>query len=73
MVWFTKRKLWKFGPKLPIKFTRMCVTPLNSTSVLFSFIDKGEEGWQTITKMAIFDFLTNNWIDIPKVVYINDI
>ena len=73
MIWFTKRKLWKIGPELPIKFARMCVTPLNSTSVLFSFINEDEEGWNTIGKMAIFDFLTNIWIDIPEVVPINDV
>ena len=72
MVWFTKGKLWKIGPELPIKFTRLCVTPLNSTSVLFSFIDE-EEGWNSFGKMTIFDFLTNKWIDIPKVISINDV
>ena len=43
MVWFTKRKQWRMGPELPIKFSELCSAPLNSTSVFMTFIGENEE------------------------------
>jgi hypothetical protein len=67
MIWFTKRKQWKIGPELPIKFSRMCSTKLNSTSVLLAFIIENDKGNNYIGKLAIFDFNTKNWTDLPQI------
>ena len=70
MIWFSNKQRWRRGPDLqlnPEPYNNLCSSSLNSTAVLFVFIGKiHKNGGQLVTKVAIFNFQSNVWIDIPK-------
>jgi hypothetical protein len=52
-------------------YTSLCSSSLNSTAVLFVFIGNiykngGQFATKVVTKVAIFNFQSKVWIDIPK-------
>ena len=70
MIWFSNKQRWRRGPDLqlnPEPYNNLCSSSLNSTAVLFVFIGKiHKNGGQLVTKVAIFNFQSNVWIDMPK-------
>ena len=67
MIWYTKRQRWKLGPELPIEFSRLCSTALNSTSALMAFINT-KNGNDKVEKMSVYDFYARQWVEIPNII-----
>ena len=66
MLWFSNKQRWRRGPDLqlnPNSFNTFCSCSLNSTTILFVFIDNT---YARIAKVAIFNFQLKAWTDIPK-------
>ena len=66
MLWFSNKQQWRRGPDLqlnPNTFNTFCSSSLNSTAILFVFIDNA---YARISKVAIFNFQLKAWTDIPK-------
>ena len=66
MLWFSNKQQWRRGPDLQLNlntFNTFCSSSLNSTAVLFVFIDNT---YARIAKVAIFNFELKKWTDIPK-------
>ena len=66
MLWFSNKQRWRRGPDLqlnPNSFNSFCSSSLNSTAIIFVFIDNT---FTRIAKVAIFNFQLTAWTDIPK-------
>ena len=64
MLWFSNKQRWRRGPDLPISpesFSNFCLSSLNSTAILFVFIQD-----TFVKNVAIFNFQYKVWTDIPK-------